>query len=344
MNPAGTFLTLSPERRRVAFIQAATEKQIEAAIIEKDFWVCWLLGVIFSDPDLGPHFVFKGGTSLSKVYNVIDRFSEDVDLGIAPAYLGLSEDVFEALTSRTSRDGALAEMQRACGEKLEKTIAPRLEKSIRSVLGNPPSGGNWLTYVFDDRVHSPIVYFTYPTELPEGIGYIRRDVKLEIGSLTDQRPIGVHGVRPWLAEAFPIVFSDWHCEVTALELARTFWEKATILHAEHHRPDGHDMPVRHARHYSDFARLLAHPEAEAFLADRAMCLRVANWKSRVFARKWACYDLARHGTFSIVPPKRRLENLEKDYVAMRPMFLAEPQTFEDMMATLAEGEKRINSI
>ncbi len=110
MIPADAFLALSSERKGRAFIQAATEKRMEAAILEKDFWVCWILAMIFSDPDLGPHFVFKGGTSLSKVYKVIDRFSEDVDLGIMPSYLSFSEDTVEALTSRTSRSGALADM------------------------------------------------------------------------------------------------------------------------------------------------------------------------------------------------------------------------------------------
>lgn len=75
-----------------------------------------------------------------------------------------------------------------------------------------------------------------------------------------------------------------------------------------------------------------------------MCLRVADWKSRVFARKWARYELARHGSFSLIPPNPRLKTLEKDYVAMRPMFLTEPQTFDEMMAVLADGEKRINAI
>jgi hypothetical protein len=104
------------------------------------------------------------------------------------------------------------------------------------------------------------------------------------------------------------------------------------------------MPVRHARHFADFARLLGHPMAATFLADTAMCLRVAEWKSRVFARKWARYELAKPGSFRLVPPPGRLKTLEKDYVAMRPMFLSEPQTFEQMMAVLAEGEKRINAI
>jgi predicted nucleotidyltransferase component of viral defense system len=87
--------------------------------VEKDFWVSWILGIIFSDSELGPHFVFKGGTSLSKVYKVIDRFSEDIDLGIHPAYLGFQESLFADLESQTKRTGALLHMQKICGERLE---------------------------------------------------------------------------------------------------------------------------------------------------------------------------------------------------------------------------------
>ncbi|MDQ3003128.1 MAG: nucleotidyl transferase AbiEii/AbiGii toxin family protein [Fibrobacterota bacterium] len=238
--------------------------------MEKDFWVCWILGQIFSDPELEPHFIFKGGTSLSKVYKVIDRFSEDVDLGIHPGTLGISEDAFTALESRTSRTGALLDMQKACGERLEKNIVPRLELNVHLALSGPGYGKSGLTYEFDERVHG--------------------------------------------------------------------------LHAEHHRPEGHDMPVRHARHYADFTRLLAHPRANIFLADTAMCLRVAEWKNRVFSRKWARYELARPGSFSLVPPEAHLKNLEKDYVAMRPMFLTEPQPFDDLIRALSDAERRLNAI
>jgi hypothetical protein len=338
------FAALRASDRRKALVDASTQTGILPVILEKDFWVSWVLGRIFADPDLEPNFIFKGGTSLSKVYQVIDRFSEDVDLGIHPSYLGYPENLFETLGSQTKRTGALVDMQKVCGEILERKLVPELETSIRKALGDPGARSQWLEYVFDDHVHGPIVYFHYESAIPAGFDYIARAVKLEIGSLTDQRPLGRHPVRPWLADSFPALFHDWHCEVTALELERTFWEKATILHAEHHRPDGHEMPVRHARHFADFARLLGHPMAATFLADTAMCLRVAEWKSRVFARKWARYELAKPGSFRLVPPPGRLKTLEKDYVAMRPMFLSEPQTFEQMMAVLAEGEKRINAI
>jgi hypothetical protein len=75
-----------------------------------------------------------------------------------------------------------------------------------------------------------------------------------------------------------------------------------------------------------------------------MCLRVAEWKSRVFPRKWARYDLCKPGSFRLVPPEARRKSLEKDYVAMRPMFLSDPQPFDEMLRSLSEAEKRLNSL
>ena len=86
-------------------------------MVEKDFWVCWLLGLLFADTKLAHHLVFKGGTSLSKVYGVIDRFSEDIDVSMSPAFVGADESVFEGIKSRTRRDSSLAQMQAQCGAK-----------------------------------------------------------------------------------------------------------------------------------------------------------------------------------------------------------------------------------
>ena len=342
MNPAQQFLALAPERRALAFEQAATQRAVSAVVIEKDFWVCWLLGVLFSQPELAPHLVFKGGTSLSKVFGVIDRFSEDIDLSVSPEYVGADPQVFDALTSRTQRDAARDEMQRLCAEKTQNTIVPLLEEAIRTVLVPAPGADAWLRYELDEQTHSPVLRFHYPVTQAASFDYIPRNVKLELGSLTDQQPTGKHTIQPWVAEAFPAVFTDWRCEVTALELARTFWEKVTILHAEYHRPEQQPMPDRYARHYADLARLLDHPQAASFLADKVLCARVVAWKSRVFARGWARYDLAQHGSFRLVPPANRLAALEADYVVMRPIFLHEPASFAEVMQTLTAAEQMIN--
>ncbi|MBE7416824.1 MAG: nucleotidyl transferase AbiEii/AbiGii toxin family protein [Ideonella sp.] len=106
-----------------------------SVMVEKDFWVCWLLGLLFADPELARHLVFKGGTSLSKVYGVIDRFSEDIDLSMVPAFIGADETAFEATASRTKRDALLAQMQAACGERGRALLMPRPEVAITDHLG-----------------------------------------------------------------------------------------------------------------------------------------------------------------------------------------------------------------
>jgi Nucleotidyl transferase AbiEii toxin, Type IV TA system len=150
-------------------------------------------------------------------------------------------------------------------------------------------------------------------------------------------------VRAWIVDDFPAAFTDWNCQVTALELARTFWEKATILHAEHHRPEEQATPDRYARHYYDMARLLAHPDADTMLADDALCGRVVEWKSRVFARQWARYELAKPGTFRLLPPAIRRAALARDYAQMRAMFLVTPREFDAVLGVLDAAERRLNA-
>lgn len=336
------FLSLPTERRALAFGQTAANLAASSVMVEKDFWVCWLLGLLFDDDELAPHLVFKGGTSLSKVYGVIDRFSEDIDLSLSPAFVGADEETFEALTSRTQRDAALARMQALCGERTRDTLAPRLEAAIAAQLGRRPDGSAWLSYEDDAVARSPVLWFHYPTAEATGFDYLKRAVKLELGSLTDQQPIGRHLVRPWVADAFPGAFADWGGMVTALELPRTFWEKATILHAEHHRPAELPMPDRYARHYADMARLLQHPQAGAMLADHALCARVATWKSRVFARRWASYDTALPGSFRLLPSPSRVIELARDYAQMQPMFLTPPPAFDSVLGQLKAAQDVLN--
>ena len=302
----------------------------------------WLLGVLFSEPKLRSHIVFKGGTSLSKVYKIIDRFSEDVDLSISPAFVGVDVDAFEKITSRSGRDAAMRRMQQLCCEKAKETIAPLLESAITRFLGEPPHGF-WLTQEEDQQTRTPVIFFHYPGAATTGMDYIRRNVKLELGSLTDQQPTDRQAIRPWVAEVFPDVFDDWRCDVIALDISRTFWEKLTILHCEFHRPEDQPTPDRYARHYSDVSRLLTHQDAPVFIANKLLATRVSEWKSKVFARRWARYDTARHGTLRLVPPEARRSALKKDYESMRPLFLNEPPSFEDVIRQLSVAEEKINA-
>lgn len=343
MNTNTKFLSLSQPDQKLAYENAALTLRTEAVILEKDFWVSWLLGLLFTLPEVAPHLVFKGGTSLSKVFGVIDRFSEDIDLCLVPEFVGADAAGFDALTSRGKRDAAVMEMQALCSAKAQAVLMPALEAAITNALGASTTG-SWLLFEVDADAKSPIVYFACPSTQGGGFDYLRRDVKLELGTLTDQQPTGSYAIKPLLADAFPQLFIGWACSVTALELERTFWEKATILHAEFHRPVESPTPIRYARHYFDMVKLLAHPNAAQYLVDKAQCQRVVDWKSRVFARGWARYDLAAHGSFRLVPTVERQADLAQDYATMRPMFMTEPPPFAELMRRLAEAEATMNAL
>jgi hypothetical protein len=330
------FLRLPPDERWLYIEQVAVRKNVLPVIIEKDFWVSWMLAVLFASK-CADALVFKGGTSLSKVFGVIDRFSEDIDLSLSPDFLGLKQ----AGTSRNQVDKWMKAAEATCGAAVQYTIAPELEGMVVEVLGE--RAGGWFEFSIDSGTKSPVLLFHYPTSQPTGFEYLKRSVKLEFGSLTDQRPVDRHPVRPWMAEVLESTFSDWWCEVVSLELTRTFWEKATILHAECHRPSDKPLPDRFSRHYADTAALASHSAATSAIENNELRDRVVEWKSKFFGRGWARYDLARPGTFRLLPTNERLPELKRDYQAMRDMYLSQPPVFDDVLSALAELEKRINS-
>ncbi len=337
------FATLPEAERRETFLLASKEVELPPAIVEKDFWVCWLLGHIFAVPSLGDHCVFKGGTSLSKVFGAIDRFSEDIDLGLTPASLGWSEADLDDAPSASQRRKRMEKMMADCSDSVRTCFQPELEAAVSGVLGTSGEGRTWLTYTDDVAAHSPVLRFHYPSLLPAGTGYIERAVKIEFGSLTDQRPTGTHPIAPLIAQLAPGAFEDFQMEVVALEIERTFWEKATILHAEYHRPAGQAFRDRFARHYADFASLWRHPGGQRAAARLDLLARVRLHKSRYFGSAWANYATAVPGTLRILPPDVRLAELRRDYAAMEPMFLSTPPKFEEMLATLREAEQALNT-
>jgi hypothetical protein len=332
-----SFLRLLPDERRLYIEQAAARRNVSAVILEKDFWVSWLLGLLFQS-EFAEALVFKGGTSLSKVFGVIERFSEDIDLSLSPAFLHLPE----AGTSRNQASKWMRKAEAACAATVERQIASVLEAAVEAVLGK--RDGNWFEFLTDPLTNSPVLLFHYPSAQPPGMDYLKRSVKLEFGSLTDQQPVGRHPVRPWVAEILPEVFADWRCEVVALELERSFWEKATILHTEYHRPADKPLPDRFSRHYADTAALTQHAAAMRAIEDNGLRDRVVGWKGQFFGSSWANYHLAKPGTLRFIPPPERLPALQRDYHAMRDMYLSQPPSFDEVLAVLAKLEQRINGV
>ena len=329
---------------RAVFIQEASARLgLLPVIVEKDYWVCWLLGKIFADPHWEPHLVFKGGTSLSKVFNAIQRFSEDIDLSVSPVLLGHAEIELDEAPSRSMRQKLFKRLQNECAEIVAGRLRDDLELLVRNHLGQRSDGGSWFRYEVDLRTDSPVLWFDYDSTLPAGGGYIIPAVKLEFGSLTDQRPVGRHTIRPMLAQALPDMQEE-RDEVVAMEVERTFWEKATILHAEYHRPAAQPIGERFSRHYSDLAELWKQPAGPAAMARLDLLAHVALFKSRFFGSSWANYGEAKPGSLKLAPADYRETELRRDYAKMELMFLTPAPGFEEVLKALRDAEARINAL
>ncbi len=337
------FAQASVENRRLAFEQAASKRQLSPQIVEKDFWVCWTLKQLFTLQTIGEHLIFKGGTSLSKVFKVIERFSEDIDVSIDRGFLGFGGDNEpEAGSSNKEKQRRIDALRVACQQKIANELQPALEAVIRSKVRG---GEAWSLRADATDPDGQTLLFDYPSAWPAvGVAYVRQTVKIEMGARADHWPCEAKSVAPYVAEEFPHVFRETSCAVKVLSVERTFWEKATILHAEFHRPSDKAMPDRFSRHYCDFYELIHRGVATSAAQRLDLLERVAQHKSLFFKSSWAKYGEATKGSLKIYPPDHRINVLREDCARMQEMFFGEPPEFNTMMAALKEWETQFNRI
>src|SRR5437868_2876363 len=149
------FALEAPDERRLILMDISTRIGVLPLIVEKDFWVCWMLGRIFENPATAPHVVFKGGTSLSMVFAAIRRFSEDIDLAVSPAALGFEEADLNDAPSTSQRRKRMDALALACEQCVKERFQPALEKALASSLGSPAAGDAWLRYEIDAVAATP---------------------------------------------------------------------------------------------------------------------------------------------------------------------------------------------
>ena len=335
------FVQSSPQDRQAGFVQTAAARRMTPVVVEKDFWVCWTLKELFRLPDIGEHLIFKGGTSLSKVFRIIERFSEDIDVSIDRGWLGFGgANEPEAGTSNKEKQRRIEALKSACQQKITSVLQPALEQAIRAKL---QATEKWSLRTDDGDPDQQTLMFDYPTSFqPDTAGYIRRVVKIEMGARADHWPSETKTITSYVAEEFPQGFREPSAEVKVLSAERTFWEKATILHAEFHRPADKPMPDRFSRHYADFHELVRKGVATAAVAKPELLARVAQHKSLFFRTSWARYGEAARGTLHITPPEHRLKALRDDYKRMQQMFFGTPPEFANIIALLNQWESEFN--
>ena len=330
---------MEAKERAALFAETAARRDLAEAIIEKDFWVCWVLKQLFSIETLKDRLLFKGGTSLSKVFHAINRFSEDIDLAVDYVALGFKGDKDpkqEGLT-KTKRQGILDEMMTECRHYIAGDFLTAFKGRCEEILGKNES---WSLKVSDQDANS--VQFRYPAASTKNLDYVVPQVVLELGTHAEFVPHDNFTIHAFAAEEFPNVIKDGDVPVVALLAKRTFWEKATILHANFHRPEDKPVPDRYSRHYYDLAMLAQGNVRKEALADMQLLTDVVKHKETFYPSAWSRYDLAHPGSLRLLPPDYRKQALEADYKKMAVMIFGEPPAFDKIMETLNALEKEIN--
>jgi hypothetical protein len=301
--------------------------------------VCWVLRELFK-PDAGTHLTFKGGTSLSKGWGLIERFSEDVDLVVDREFLGFAgDDAPEVGASRRAHDRYLEAVAAACQQYVSGRLIPALEVAARAPLGDSHSP---VLELDPDAEDQQTILLNYESLFP-GTGYLRPVVKIELGARSDTEPSLEPAISPYVATVPASGLGDCSFTVRAVAPERTFWEKVSLLHEQVCRTA--EPSARLSRHYYDLWCLDQKGIAASALAMPDLFRRVAEHRRLFFRRALDAQRTLVAGTVRLVPVGERMRDWRVDFEAMREtMFFKDPPLFDVIMATIRNLEQRINAL
>jgi predicted nucleotidyltransferase component of viral defense system len=336
-----TFLSLPENERRLYCEQAQARLGLSPLGIEKDFWVCWILRELIRLPEWGPHFTFKGGTSLSKCWKLIDRFSEDIDIVIDRGFLGFSRtDSPATAPSVKQRSRRLKKLRSVCQTRIQDELKTMLEARICASL---PPNMTWSLVPDESDPDKQSLLFQYPAALGTAASYMKQVVRIEMGARSDTEPSESPEIQPYLAEAFPDLFRSSFFAVRTVAPERTFWEKAMLLHEETYRPSDRLRKAGLARHYYDLWCLITKGIAERAMGAPGLFDQIAQHRAVFFRQNWMDYDTLRPATLRLLPLESQRAEWNADYEAMRrEMFFGEQPVFSEILRIVGDFQKRVN--
>jgi nucleotidyltransferase AbiEii toxin of type IV toxin-antitoxin system len=346
MNPAfDEVLKADASTRAGLFAATAQRLGTSPQNVEKDFWVCWTLDALFNGRDGGPRLLFKGGTSLSKGFGLIRRFSEDIDVTVFRDDLGQAWSIEElSEMSRKKREAALDSIKAACEEYINGALFEQLARIAAEAADRTGMAAGQLAIEPnpDDR-QSLLV--RYPTATPVD-GYVDKIVRIESGAKSALDPNSVKSIVPYADEDLP-GFDLKVPNVTVVDAERTFWDKVVILHGLRRwfevrgelRGGGH----RISRHYYDVHTMMQSQAGERAIANPALGEDCVAHARMFFNRPDFDLASAHPPTFALTPEGHIYDDLRRDYAAMTTMIFGNPPDFDEVIESVATLERAINS-
>lgn len=330
-----SWIHLPLDEKRTILSNIADEKAIKDNAVEKDFWVSMALKALFSLP-YSDKLVFKGGTSLSKGWKLIERFSEDCDLAIDRKFLGF--------------DGELTKKQRTCLRKaskifIENTLSKDLDVALSALGLESHFKINMPPTLESDK--DPVEFFVeYDSCLTDKDAYIPERVKIEISCRSLLEPFESVPMRSMIEDAYPDEsFSSPKFNVPTVLVGKTFLEKVFLLHEEFNRPGGCNRLERLTRHMYDIEKMMDSDFAIQAMNNADMYMQIVKYRQNFTA--WSGLDYKSHNpaTLSFVPPECLNTVLNADYSKMQEGFIyGQSLSYEDLINRLSVLQRRFREL
>ena len=317
------FLNDDPQvlRRRINLVSSRTD--ISEILLEKDLWVTFLLKYLFGESPWKDHFLFKGGTCLSKCYGAVDRFSEDIDILLDWRVLGYGADGPAVEPSRKKQENSNELLVERTGRFIAEEFVPALQKAISDMIDRP----------IEVRADGLDISIGYPALFTSE--YVTSEVLIEMG------PRGRWGtpvdgrVSSYVSQNIDAL--DDSASVRCIPLEQAFCEKVQILHTAAARGK---VPSRYSRHYYDV--YMIRTKIGHMPIDHDMLARNAEYDRRFYPGAKYGYDTMVPGTYRLTPTEEMLPLLKEDYRKMESMIFGPIPSFEDILKEIAEVEKELN--
>ena len=327
------FYNISDTEKSKIFKEISNKIGMPAFAVEKDWWVVQTLSIIF-DMEIADKLVFKGGTSLSKAWKLIDRFSEDIDLAVDRTFFNF--------------EGELS--------KKEKTNLRKQASKYISERFYPELKNNFIKLGFNDldiRIIEPlssdqdprIIDIYYPSVI-ETPGYIQAKVQVEIGTRSLREPFSIKSIKTLIDEEYPnAVFSQSSVKIPTVNPERTFLEKIFLLHEEFQRPIEKIRVNRLSRHLYDIYQLIKTDFGEKAFNDKALYETIVKHRYNLTKVGGVNYNLHQPQTLNPIPTKEFISKWQKDYETMQEqMIYGDSPSFKEIINVIQVFIEQINSL
>lgn len=326
------WLTFPDERKIVAYTQIAENTGMAAHAVEKDWWVVQVLATIF-EMQSGQHLVFKGGTSLSKAWGLINRFSEDVDLAIDRSFLGFDGEL---------KKKEITALRKKANQYITQTFYPELKQRMAD---KGFDNVHWDILNSTESDQDPkIIMMHYPNVI-ESPGYLQPRVQIEIGCRSLREPFKLQAISALLDEQYPETdFAMPSFQVPTVVPERTFLEKIFLLHEEFSKPNQLIRVDRLSRHLYDVYQLSKTGIADNALADTQLYETIVNHRHQFTRVSQVDYNQHQPQSINPIPPDGIIKEWEADYNTMlTEMIYGNAPSFKEIMEQLIELRAKINT-